>query len=262
MVRNQECTTDQCSWTEETMVRAVKAFEDNKVRLFTAAKTFNVPRTTLWWRVLSNVSMPEFGQHTTFSRTVDEELVTHLLKLDSLGYGLTFKELQTLVNRFAFANGLKHPFNNEEEMAGNEWVRGFPSLHKALSVSVSEALSFARVRELSKGKISQFYDNLSMKLHILGLWDKFSHIFNCDESGLQLIYKPQKVISQNGTRDVVSQTYCEEGETVSVMACVTAAGHYVPPFIVMKGQCQNDNYEIGMPPLHCCQTCRTSNFNS
>ncbi|KAJ8876459.1 hypothetical protein PR048_020904 [Dryococelus australis] len=32
------------------------------------------------------------------------------------------------------------------------------------------------------------------------------------------------------------------------MACISAAGHYVSPFVVMKGQCQNDNYEIYMPP--------------
>ncbi|KAJ8875508.1 hypothetical protein PR048_023403 [Dryococelus australis] len=122
------------------------------------------------------------------------------------------------------------------------------SRHRALSIRVSGALSFARARGLAKEKISQFYDNLLKLLDILCLWDKPSHIFNCDESGLQLTYKPQKIISKHGKRDVVSQTNCEKGDNVSVMACVSSSSHYAPPFVVMKGQCLNENYEIGMPP--------------
>jgi hypothetical protein len=42
---------------------------------------------------------------------------------------------------------------------------------------------------------------------------------------------------------VVSQTNCGNGETVSVMACVSASGHYIPPFVVMKDQRYIDNFE-------------------
>jgi hypothetical protein len=48
-------------------------------------------------------------------------------------------------------------------------------------------------------------------------------------------------------RDVVCQTNCEKDETVSVTACVSASGQYIPHFVVMKGQRYNYNYEIGMP---------------
>ncbi|KAJ8894469.1 hypothetical protein PR048_007123 [Dryococelus australis] len=51
------------------------------------------------------------------------------------------EEIRTLVYRFPLANGLKHPFNNEAEMTGKEWVRSFLSRHRALSVRVSEGLS-------------------------------------------------------------------------------------------------------------------------
>ncbi|KAJ8871326.1 hypothetical protein PR048_027643 [Dryococelus australis] len=141
---------NRCSWTEENKARAVKALKDDKVPLSTAAKTFSVPRNTL-------------------------RLRTDIQRAPNSSLSICF-------------NGLKHPFNNEAEMVGKEWVRGF------------------------------------------------------------LIYKTQKVISQRGKRDVVSQTNCEKGETVSVMACVSAAGHYVPPLFVKKEQRQNDDYEIGMPP--------------
>ncbi|KAJ8873270.1 hypothetical protein PR048_026904 [Dryococelus australis] len=147
------------------MMKSVKATKDYKLPLSTAANTFNVPRNTLRWRACSNVSMAKLGQRI-FSRTAEKQPVTHLLKLDSLGYGLTFKDLRTLVYRLVFANELKNPFNNEPEMAWKEWFRGFLSCHRALSVSVSEALSFTRARGLFKNKTSQFYDNLSEFLDI------------------------------------------------------------------------------------------------
>lgn len=247
MVRNAKRTTDRCSWSEENMQLAMKAFKVDGMPLSTAAKTFSVPRNTLRRRVVSNTNIPKFGQHTTFTKEIELQLVDHLLKLDSIGYGLTYKELRSLAYRYAFSNGIKHNFNNELQVAGKDWIRGFLSRHKNLSLRVAEGLSHARAKGMTKEKIAVFYNNLSTLMDELSLWDKPSHIYNCDETGLQLIYKPRKVITMRGKRDVVSQTNCEKGETVSVMACVSATGQYVPPFVVMKGQRYNDNFELGMP---------------
>lgn len=63
--------------------------------------------------------------------------------------------------------------------------------------------------------MSKFYDNFCDLMDAHNLWDKPANIFSCDETGLQLIYKPKKGISQCGKRDVVSQTNCEKGVTVS-----------------------------------------------
>lgn len=249
MVRNRSSTTDRCcSWSEESMLSAMKAFKEDGMPLATAAKTFGVPRNTLRRRVMSNVEIPKFGQHTAFSKNTEDELVGHIIKLDNIGYGLTRKELRQLVYRFAIANGITHPLNNETQMAGEDWLRGFLSRHNNLSVRVAEGLSYARAKRMTKERVDKFYSLFSNLLDKHNLWNKPSSIFNCDETGLQLVYKPKKVISQCGKRDVMSQTNFEKGETVSVMACISASGQYLPPFIVMKSQRYNENFEIGMPP--------------
>ncbi|XP_069694854.1 uncharacterized protein [Periplaneta americana] len=247
MVRDRVRTTDRCSWSEENMQLAMRAFKVDGMPLSTAAKTFSVPRNTLRRRVISNENIPKFGQHTTFTKETELQFVEHLLKLDTIGYGLTYKELRSLAYRYAFSNGIKHNFNNDLQAAGKDWIRGFLSRHQNLSLRVAEGLSYSRAKGMTKDKIAVFYSNLSKLMDELSLWNKPSHIYNCDETGLQLIYKPRKVISMRGKRDVVSQTNCEKGETVSVMACVSATGQYVPPFVVMKGQRYNDNFELGMP---------------
>lgn len=86
MVRNRSSTTDRCcSWSEESMLSAMKAFKEDGMPLATAAKTFGVPRNTLRRRVMSNVEIPKFGQHTAFSKNTEDELVGHKVRPKSTG---------------------------------------------------------------------------------------------------------------------------------------------------------------------------------
>jgi hypothetical protein len=58
----------------------------------------------------------------------------------------------------------------------------------------------------------------------LGLWEEPGRIFNADETGLQLIFTPGKVMSAKGKKDVYHATTGEKGSTVTVMICTNAAG--------------------------------------
>jgi hypothetical protein len=110
------------------MLSAVKAFKVDGMPLATAAKTFAVPRNTLRRRDLCKVEIPKFIQHTIFSKTEEEEFVTYLVKLDNVGYGLTCRELHSLVYRYVFTDRVKHTFN-ELQTARKDWVRSFLSRH-------------------------------------------------------------------------------------------------------------------------------------
>jgi hypothetical protein len=105
--------------------------------------------------------------------------MTYPVKLDKTGYGL--------LNRYVFTNGMKNTFNNDFQTAGKDWVQGFLNCHKNLCLRVTEALSFARARGMSKEKVRKPFDHLSNLLNNHNLWDKPAKILNCDETGLQLI---------------------------------------------------------------------------
>jgi hypothetical protein len=81
----------------------------------------------------------------------------------------------------------------------------------------------------------------------LGLWDEPGRIFNADETGLQLVFKPGKVIYAKGKKDVYHATTGEKGSTVTVMVYTSVTGQAVPPFVTMKGVRQRDAYSRGMP---------------
>ena len=52
MSRNKKRKMNRNSWQKENMEEAIAAIKDRKLGFKAAAKRFNVPRTTLRWRVL------------------------------------------------------------------------------------------------------------------------------------------------------------------------------------------------------------------
>lgn len=132
-------------------------------------------------------------------------------------------------------------------MTGYDWVYSFLHRNPNLSVRKAQGLSYARSTGLNKEEVGKFFRNLSEMYDELGLWDEPGRIFNADETGLQLIFKPGKVISAKGKNDVYHATTGEKGSTVTVMVCTSATGQAVPPFVIMKRVRKRDAYSKGMP---------------
>ena len=66
----------------------------------------------------------------------------------------------------------------------------------------------------------------------LNLIAKPSHIFNADEMGVSIVHRPSKVVAQIGRHNVPSLTSADKGKTHTILACVSASGQVIFPFIV------------------------------
>jgi hypothetical protein len=73
-----------------------------------------------------------------------------------------------------------------------------------------------------------------------------ARVQNADESGLQLNNGPQKVVSMKGKKNVMSVTAKER--IVTVVACVSATGVFIPPYVIFKGKNLRQEFRDGMPP--------------
>jgi len=60
-------------------------------------------------------------------------------------------------------------------------------------------------------------------------------IWNIDETGLQLDVKVQKIVAAKGSRYLHMRSSGNR-ETITVIACINAAGGFVPPHIIPKGK--------------------------
>ncbi|KAF2886381.1 hypothetical protein ILUMI_19792 [Ignelater luminosus] len=70
---------------------------------------------------------------------------------------------------------------------------------------------------------------------------------NVDETGMPLNNNPPNIIAKKRSNDVVSMTSVEQGQNVTVLACMNAAGQFIPSFVLFKGVRKRHDFMIGMP---------------
>nr|CAI5835801.1 unnamed protein product [Callosobruchus analis] len=78
-----------------------------------AAKTFNVPKTTLRRRLgtQDNAKGDLGGRRAIFSKAIEQEIVSHIIDMETRFFGLTPKDLRRMVFVVAEKNKIKHAFN-------------------------------------------------------------------------------------------------------------------------------------------------------
>lgn len=106
----------------------------------------------------------------------------------------------------------------------------------------------ARAEGMNRKRVKTYFCLLQNILEKNELFDKPGHIYNMDETGVQLNNKPGYVIAQKGSKCVQSVTSTEKGETITVIACCNAEGNFIPPTCIFKGKYEKDEYRDGMPP--------------
>ena len=219
-----------------------------------ASTMHNVPRQTLR-RHLQKVQSGEgvvktLGRKTVLSETQEEDLKEVILDMESKLFGLTRNDVRHFVYTFCQKNKIVHPFNNASEMAGKDWLAGFLKRHSELSLRVPEATSIQRAIGFNKAKVDIFMDHLERTLfdrsgkRIIPAGD----IYNVDESGFTICHKPRKILAKKGKHGVGVLSSAERGKNVTVVACVSATGVYIPPMFVFPRVRMRPELLDGAPP--------------
>lgn len=242
--------TTRASWSPDIMRHAVEVVRRGEMGVKRAAKLYSVPVSTLRDKVRSNSNefIPKLGRNPTLGREFEADLVKYLVKTEARGFGLTRADIRRLTFQFSERNGIAHTFNKQYGHAGVYWLKGFMKRHPNLSIRKAEGLSRARAMGMNRQQVSSYFDKLEETMTKEGFLDKPTHIYNVDETGLQLVNKASDVVALKGRKSVVSITTAEKGETVTVVGCCSASGLYIPPYVVMKGKRMKDEYSDGLPP--------------
>ena len=70
-----------------------------------------------------------------------------------------------------------------------------------------------------------------------------------DETGISIVHKPGKVVTEMGRRNVYAVTSAERGKTHTVLACVSASGYVLPPMIIyLRIRCVPESLKEGAIP--------------
>lgn len=239
-------------WQNEDTAKAVQCVREKKMGTLKASKIFNVPRTTL--QRLSNqkdktpneVVKTTLGRKPYLSSELEEELVQYLLVMEQKFHGCTIRDLQKMAYALASRNGVSTPFKNNQ--AGRTLADLFLNRHKnKLSLRKPCGTSYSRALGFNKENVKNFFDILD------SVFDKYKHpahrVFNVDETGLTIVQsKVPQVIGRKGKRQIAALTSAERGSTITVIACMSASGHFVPPLIIFPRTNMTQLLMKGAPP--------------
>lgn len=134
-------------------------------------------------------------------------------------------------------------------MAGKDWLTGFLERHPDLAKRKPQGLSQARCDGLNKIDVQNYFSLLGQLLKDLNLFNCPERIYNCDETGFPLNNTAQNhIIAKKGSKQVISKTCVEKGENVTVLACTSPVGNFIPPFVIYKGKrSPSKDVQIGFP---------------
>lgn len=212
------------------MVAAVRSVEDGK-GLRETARLYNVPVETLRRRVTGSVSLEcRPGPPTVLTGEEESRLARYIVDMADMGFGLGREDVMRVAYLIAEKSGRRHPFTNG--MAGRNWFDGFRSRHPSLTLRSTQPLSYCRAVSANKETIRDFFGKLGAICARLNLLSKPMQIFNVDETGISIVHKPGKVVTQLGRKNVWSVTSAEKGKTHTVVSCVSASGYVIPPMMI------------------------------
>ncbi|XP_063216726.1 uncharacterized protein LOC134527734 [Bacillus rossius redtenbacheri] len=240
------------SWNSAAMVTAIIAVRNKDMGYKAAAKLFNVPRATLKDYVKSPHTPEEcvstkFGRKPVFSSEHENSLVEYCLDMDHHYYGLTISDLRRMAYQLAVKNNLPNPFSRETKAAGKKWVRLFFKRHPELTLRRPQNLSIARAKGFTKDNVHKFFSLLKVELERIN-FDP-SKIFNVDETGISVVqHKASRVVTSKGQKQVHRLSSAERGATITVITCMSAAGHYIPPLLIFPQKRWQVELLDGAPP--------------
>ena len=196
-----------------------------------AARLYNVPVETLRRRTNGTVPLEcKPGPSTVLTSEEEKCLVQYVIEMADRGFGLVSEDIMRIAFTIVDKSGRSHPF--QDGMAGRGWLEAFRRRHPELSLRTPQALSYSRAASASKEKVVDFFAKLGSLYGRLNLLTKPMQVYNIDETGITIVHKPGKVFSAVGRKHVYSVTSGEKGKTHTVVVCVSASGHAIPPMMI------------------------------
>ena len=233
-------------WKDNDMKSAISAVNNKEMTIYSAAASFNVPRKTLDDRIKGLVRHgTNPGPSTALTFEQENALESYLFYMAEHGYPLT----RTMVKAYGWAiakrSGSGDRFN-EEFGPGDKWWANFKKRHPKVSLRRVDMLERTRAEALNPKIVNEYFDLLGTTLDNLGLKNKPRHIYNCDETFLQLDCNREKAVTYKGAKNTYCQSY-GTSEHITLLCCASAAGIPHPPMIIYSKSFPGGQYRFEGP---------------
>jgi hypothetical protein len=214
----------RASWDDAKLMNAMVAYEKG-VSLRKAAEMYCIPKSTLHDHISGKVVFgARSGPKPYLTMEEEEELCHFLVQVARIGYPHTKKQVLALVQLILASKGIT-------SSVSNGWWERFCQRNPAITLRSAVPLSLARAAATDPEMLSRYYDALEECLHNNEIFDEPNAIYNCDETGLPLNPPALRTMQEKGAKNPSFITGGTKSQ-VTVLACTSAAGQFIPPFII------------------------------
>ena len=216
------------------------AITDWGVKLKTMSRIFLVPATLLRDHLYSKTLSRQRSKASVLKANEEKKLVDYIFQMQDLGHPLTVAELRLKV---ALATQTRFTPWSAIGLPGKSWLRRFRIRHPKIATRKSQGLDVSRARALCPIIAESLYANLEQLYNAHNYPP--SHIWNCDESGVQVERsRGATILAKRGSKSVHS-VEPDQREHLSVLSCINVGGGSIPNFYILKGTYFLQDYIVG-----------------
>ena len=128
------------------------------------------------------------------------------------------------------------------------WFTKFIKRHDALSLRKGDPTAAVHMDCLTTEKITAYFENLEVCLQEHNLMNCPGQIYNVDETGMPLDHRPPKVVGRKGKRKVRCRVTGNKAQ-ITVVACVSASGQTIPPYVIKTAKSCLDKRRSSWHPV-------------
>lgn len=211
------------------------------VSLRRASEMYNIPKSTLYDHVCGKVTFgARSGPDPYLNTAEEEELCSFLVQVAKIGYPKTKKQVLALVQQILFSKEIT-------STVSNGWWERFCKRNPGITLRSAVPLSLARAAATDPEMLSRYFDTLEECLCSNEILDNPNAIYNCDETGLPLNPSALRTVQEIGAKNPSFITGGTKSQ-VTVLACTSAAGQFIPPYIIFDRVTWNTRLAEGEIP--------------
>ena len=132
------------------------------------------------------------------------------------------------------SNGWYYRFMSSKKLS-NGWYYRFMSRQNHLVLRKGDPIANIRMNYLSKKIMNDYFEKLKKTMEENNLMNNPSQIYSVDKTSMPLDHHPPKVVAVKGQKKVRSRMSGNKSQ-VTVIACVSATGHALPPFVIFDAK--------------------------
>ncbi len=216
----------------ELAVHAIRSGQISSIRK--AAQTYDVPRSSLQYRILGRVARLEIiPLARKLTPTEESVLIQQILDRDQRGTPPT----ATIVREMADLLLVERVRNTsiEPNTVGKNWVYNFVQRHPELQSKYNRKYDYQRAKCEDPKIISGWFVRVQQVKTQYGIPDE--DIYNFDETGFMMgVISTAKVITGSEKAGRAFFTQPGNREWVTVIECINSCGWATPPLFILEGK--------------------------